>query len=130
MNVVAHGVDVVKVTRIAEMRRDHGEAFLSRCFTAGERGYALSMTRRTDEHLAARFAAKEAVMKALGTGLTQGIGWTEIEVVREPSGQPRLALSGRAAAVAAERGIGAWLISLSHTEDAAIASVIGLTAGS
>jgi holo-[acyl-carrier protein] synthase len=129
VQTLAHGVDIVKVTRIAEMLRDHGDKFLTRCFTPGEAGYAMSMTRRKAEHLAARFAAKEATMKALGTGLAQGVTWQDVEVVREPSGAPRLVLHGRAAEVAAAMGCREWLISLSHTEDAAIASVIGVGGG-
>lgn len=126
MRTIAHGVDLVRVLRIAEMLRDHPERFLERCFTPNERGYALSMPKRTSEHLAARFAAKEAVMKALGTGLSDGIAWTDIEVVRDVSGQPRIALHGRAAQIAAERGISDWLVSLSHNEEQAMASVIAL----
>ncbi len=128
-NVVAHGVDLVWVPRIGEMLRDHGEKFLGRCFTRAEQEYCLGNTRRKVEHLAARFAAKEAVMKALGTGLAEGIAWTHVEVVRLASGEPRLQLSGEAAKAAATRGIGSWLISLSHTEPLAIASVIGLRGG-
>lgn len=128
MNTLAHGVDLVAVARIAAMLREHEGAFLTRCFTAAERDYAVANQRRTAEHLAARFAAKEAVMKALGTGLSEGIAWTDIEVTRAPSGEPGLRLAGRAAEIARERGIAAWLISLSHTEDAAIASVIALGA--
>lgn len=126
MKTIAHGVDIVRVMRIAEMLRDHGDRFVERCFTPGEAGYARSMPRRSAEHFAARFAAKEAVMKALGTGLADGIRWTDIEVVREPSGAPRVELVGRALEIARSMGITRWLISLSHSDDAAIASVIAV----
>lgn len=123
---VAHGVDLVSVARIAQMRADHSQRFLERCFTPAEREFSLSRARRADEHLAARFAAKEAVFKALGTGLDAGLTWTDVEVERLPSGQPVVRLHGRAVEIAAERGIRGWLISLSHTDELAIASVIAL----
>lgn len=126
MQLIAHGVDLVKVQRIAEMLRDHGDQFLKRCFTAAEAEYSISMPRRKAEHLAARFAAKEAVMKALGTGLTGGISWTDIEVSRDGSGRPGLRLSGVALQHAQRLGISSWLISLSHTDDHAMASVIAV----
>lgn len=126
MNARAHGVDLVSVHRIAEMLRDHGERFEARCFTADESAYAGSMPRRRAEHLAARFAAKEAVLKALGTGLSGGIAWTDIEVVRDGAGRPGLRLTGAAAEHADRLGIKSWLISLSHAGESALASVIGL----
>jgi len=125
--LIAHGVDLVETARVASLRERHGERFLHRIYTKGERSYALE-SRRADERLAARFAAKEAVLKALGTGLRQGIAWTDIEVVRGPNGEPEIALRGRAAAIARERGIARWLVSLSHTREHAMASVIGMGA--
>jgi len=127
MNAVAHGVDLVEVARITEMLDRHGERFLERCFTPAERAYSMGRARRT-EHLAARFAAKEAVLKALGTGWRSGIAWTDVEVVVEPSGAPGVALAGRAAEVAAQRGVTGWLLSLSHAGGFAMASAIGLGA--
>ena len=124
MNAIAHGVDIVEISRIREMLAEHPDRFVERVFTEHES--ARSAGKRRAEHLAARFAAKEAVMKALGTGLADGISWTEIEVVSLPTGEPTLRLTGRAAAIAKRRGISAWLISLSHVELMAIASVIGL----
>jgi holo-[acyl-carrier protein] synthase len=130
VDVLRHGVDLVEVARIAAMLDEHGERFLSRCFTSGERAASgvdgERVSRRRGEHLAARFAAKEAVMKALGTGLSSGISWTEIEVVTLATGEPTLLLTGQAAAIASQRGIASWVISLSHTDSMAIASVIGL----
>ena len=122
-SVLAHGVDLVEVARIAEIRTRHSDRFLTRVFTDAEREYALD-SRRADERLAARFAAKEAVMKALGTGLADGIRWTDVEVTRDNAGRPSIALHARAAEIAANRGISTWLISLSHTREMAIASVI------
>lgn len=125
MRIIAHGIDIVSIERIVALVTDHTERFLERCYTPDERSYQ-SGSRRYHEHLAARFAAKEAVMKALGTGLDDGIRWTDVEVVRSPRGEPGLRLTGRAAQIAANRGIRRWLISLSHTSDLAFASVLGL----
>lgn len=126
MAIVGHGIDVVEVSRVAAMLRDHGDQFLTRCFSADERAYALAQPRRTAEHLAARFAAKEATLKALRTGLTAGIAWTDIAVQRLADGSPRLVVAGAAAAVAARLGVRAWWVSLSHTERSAMASVIAV----
>jgi holo-[acyl-carrier protein] synthase len=121
--ILGHGIDLVEVARIAEMVREHGDRFLDRCFSPAERAHAGTGPRR-DEHLAARFAAKEAVLKALGTGWARGIGWTDIEVVCEPSGRPTLVLTGRAEEIAAEAGVRVWHLSLTHTAQHAIASAI------
>jgi holo-[acyl-carrier protein] synthase len=127
MNVIGHGVDIVSISRIEAMLGEHGERFVERCFTEVERRYAEAGSRRRSERYAARFACKEAVLKALGTGLRDGIAWTDMEVVNEPSGRPRLRLDGRCAELAAERGIVGWHVSLSHAGEAggfAVASVI------
>lgn len=123
MSIVGHGIDIVGVARIAGMVERHGQHFLDRCFTRAEQGYAAS-GKRCAEHLAGRFAAKEAALKALGTGWRDGIAWTDVEVVLLPSGRPTLTITGQAAEIAAGLGIGAWLVSISHTEGHAIASVI------
>lgn len=123
MRVLGHGVDIVDIARIERTLNDHSERFLERCFTSAERAYADESKRRT-EHLAARFAAKEAVMKALGCGWAEGVGWTDIEVTRAESGQPGVVLRGEAERRAAGMGIQRWVVSLSHTEMMAIASVI------
>jgi holo-[acyl-carrier protein] synthase len=125
MAVLRHGIDLVEVPRIAEMLREHGERFIERCFTEREREYAEAARRRRAERYAARFACKEAVLKALGTGLRDGIRWRDIEVNRDPLGRPALALSGRCAELAGDLGIEEWAISLSHTDTCAVASVIG-----
>ncbi|HCT44405.1 MAG: ACP synthase [Phycisphaerae bacterium] len=121
--IIGHGVDIVETARIKQMLGDHPERFLERCFTPGEQEDSKS-SRRQLEHLAARFAAKEATLKALGTGWAQGIGWTDIEVVRAESGKPSLKVTGRAGEIAAEMGITTWHLSMSHVAPTAIASVI------
>lgn len=121
--IIGHGVDIVETERIGRLLGDHPERFLERVFTPGEQGDSDSPKRR-NEHLAARFAAKEAALKALGTGWAQGIAWTDVEVVRAPSGKPSLRITGRAAEIAAGLGIDSWHVSLSHTEGHAMASVI------
>jgi holo-[acyl-carrier protein] synthase len=125
MSILGHGIDIVSVARIGEMLERHGQHFLNRCFTHAEQGYALAAKRR-DEHLAGRFAAKEAALKALGTGWRHGIAWTDVEVVRLPSGQPTLRVSGQAGEIARQSGIGSWLVSISHTDQHAVASVIAM----
>ncbi len=117
MSVIGHGIDLVETRRIAAMLEEHGERFKQRCFTEAEQGYAEEGKKRRAERYAARFACKEAVLKALGTGLRDGIAWTDIEVVREPSGRPRVELSGRCEEVARELGIRRWVVSLSHAGD-------------
>ena len=88
------------------MLADHGERFTTRCFTEGEQAYSEAAGRTRAERYAARFACKEAVLKALGTGWREGISWRHIEVRRAPSGQPQVALSGRCAELADEMGLG------------------------
>ncbi len=127
MNVIAHGVDLVQTERIVEMHDRHGQRFLDRVFTAAEQAYCLDRKRRY-EHLAGRFAVKEAVLKVLGTGWRDGIAWTDIEVTNAPSGQPSVTLSGRCAEVAADLGLGKILVSISHTVNEGFASAIGLAA--
>lgn len=123
MPIIGIGVDIVETARIEDLLGNHPERFLERCFTKGEQEDSKS-NKRQYEHLAARFAAKEAVLKALGTGWSNGIGWTDIEVVKEPSGKPILNITGRAKEIADELGIRSWHLSLSHISTHAIASVI------
>jgi len=123
-SIIGHGVDLVENCRVVELIEKHGERFLARVFTDDERAYAESSNKRKKEHYAARFAAKEAVFKALGTGWRDGMAWTDVEVVRLSTGQPTIILSGRALELASQRGITEWHISLSHTETHSIASVI------
>ncbi|MEQ8844156.1 MAG: holo-ACP synthase [Phycisphaerales bacterium] len=125
MSIVGHGIDLVEVARIERLLGEHGDRFLERVFTHGEQAYARDARRRV-EHLAARFAAKEAVLKALGTGWRHGIAWTDVEVVRDAAGQPGVALSGEALNWAEKAGVGGWRLSLSHTAGFAAASAIAL----
>lgn len=125
MTVIAIGLDLVSVGRIAAMIDDHGQQFLERVFTEAERAYA-GDRRRRDEHLAARFAAKEAILKALGTGLDNGITWTDVEVTRDPTGRPGVVLHNKALETADQLGITRWLITLTHTDDNAAAAVVAL----
>ena len=124
MRIIGHGVDVVQITRIEAMLAEHGERFIQRCFTSDEQAYAEAGNKLRVERYAARFAAKEAVLKALGTGWSQGTSWRDIGVIRTPNGQPGLVLTGRCAELASELQITQWHISLSHTADLALASVI------
>lgn len=122
--MLAHGVDLVEVERIAQMTERHGERFLHRVFTADERAYAARGRGVGAEHLAARFAAKEAALKALGVGWAEGVAWTDVAVLRSDSGEPSLELGGRAAELARDRGLTRWRVSLSHAGGLAMASVI------
>ncbi|MGC9454098.1 MAG: holo-ACP synthase [Phycisphaerae bacterium] len=123
MSVHAHGVDMVECARLAEVLDRHGRRFLERVFTAAELDYCLGRKREI-EHLAGRFAAKEAVLKLLGTGWQGGIRWTDIEVRNDPSGRPVVRLEGRCREIADERSLGEILISISHIRTHAIASAI------
>lgn len=121
---LAHGVDLVEVPRIERMLAKPGDRFAERCFTDSERAYCESGGKLRVERYAARFAAKEAVMKALGTGWTGGVAWTDIEVVRDGTGRPAIVLHNAAKELAEKSGLREWAISLSHTGMTAIASVI------
>jgi holo-[acyl-carrier protein] synthase len=124
MDVLAHGLDLVEVARIERLVADHADRFLDRIFTRAELIIAQTRGRRQSEFLAGRFASKEAVLKALGTGLAEGIQWTEIQVLSDARGAPSLSLKGRAQELASGLGIDQWMISISHTDTHAMASVI------
>jgi len=113
------GVDIIEIPRIQRAIARWGEHFLQRIYTPSEITYCHG---RVPE-LAVRFAAKEAISKALGTGLV-GISWTEMEVLADPRGKPLVALYGRALARAQELGLAEWAISLSHSGDNAVAFVV------
>src|SRR5215467_7958382 len=121
--IVGTGVDIAEVGRIKAAVERFGERFLRRVFTPDEVRYCLGKPN-TAERLAARFAAKEAGMKAIGTGLRHGVTWQDVEVVRVPGQRPRLRFSGKAAEFAASLGCKRTHLSLSHTADQAIAHVI------
>jgi holo-[acyl-carrier protein] synthase len=126
MPILGHGIDIVETARIRRLIDQHGAHFLDRVFTADEQAYCNTSRKRSLEHYAGRFAAKEAVLKVLGTGWRGGIAWTDIEVVKEPSGQPQVKLTGECARIARELGIARWHVSISHIETHATASAIGM----
>ena len=121
--IVGTGIDITEVPRIAESIERFGERFLQRVFTADEIRYCDSKANRVERY-AARFAAKEAAMKALGTGWNFGIRWRDIEVFRLPGSRPSLRFHGKAAEFAKRLNTKNVALSLSHTPDQAIASVI------
>lgn len=121
--IVGTGIDAVEIERIQKVIERHGDRFLNRVYTHAEQEYC-QRKRSSAESFAARFAAKEAGAKALGTGISRGVTWTEIEVARERGGRPMLSFHGRAAAMAAQLGVGNVVLSLTHTRDTAIASVV------
>ena len=123
MAVIGVGIDLMETGRIEESVARFGDRFLRRVFTEGEQRYALQK-RRPAESLAARFAAKEAGAKALGTGISRGVGWQDIEVTRAPGRAPLLVLRGRALDWAARLGVRHASLALSHTEHYATAIVI------
>ena len=117
------GIDLVQVSRIAESLHRFGERFLERVFTPGEIAYAQSAPAQTAERLAARFAAKEAAMKALGLA-DEGFQWRDIEVCRAPSGECKMVLRGAASRAARQNGVRQVAVSLSHEGDYAAAIVV------
>ena len=124
--IVAHGIDIIDVARVASMLEKHGQKFIDRCFTQIEQEAAnVASEDMRAQRFAARYAAKEAVLKALGTGLAGGIEWIDIAVSRV-DGPPMVTLQGRAAEIAANQGISEWRLSLSHAGGMAMASVIGI----
>jgi holo-[acyl-carrier protein] synthase len=121
--IIGSGIDLVEIGRIEHSVERYGSRFLDRVYTSAEQAYCLRK-RKAAESLAARFAAKEAAAKALGTGISYGVNWLEIEVVREPSGRPTIAFHGRAAQIAALLGVVRAALSITHTADLAMASVL------
>lgn len=105
------------------MLAEHPTRFLERVFTAGEAAHSAGRRNRA-QHLAARFAAKEAAMKALGTGLSSGVTWHDFEVVTDSSGKPALRVTGKAASIARDQGMRSWSVSLTHSRLHAAAVVI------
>jgi holo-[acyl-carrier protein] synthase len=124
--ITSHGIDLVDIPRIAQMLADHGTHFLNRCFTPAEQSYCLSHAS-PEVHFAGRFAAKEAVLKTLGTGWRGQIAWTDMEILNDPAGSPHLTLKEESAKIAQDLKITHWHISISHTKTHAIASAIAET---
>jgi len=121
--ILGLGTDLAEVGRIEQSISRFGRRFLERVYTPGEIAYCLRK-KTSGESFAARFAAKEAGAKALGTGISRGVSWKEFEVRREPSGKPLLHLSGRAAELAKELGVQRISLSLTHTKGMAMAVVV------
>ncbi|MFZ0808677.1 MAG: holo-[acyl-carrier-protein] synthase [Candidatus Sulfotelmatobacter sp.] len=121
--IVGTGIDIAEVPRIEHAIERFGARFLERIFTEGEMRYSDSKANRAERY-AARFAAKEAAMKALGTGWNHGVRWCDCEVVRMPGGRPTMNFHGKAAEFAAKLGVRNIALSLTHTREQAMAQVI------
>ena len=121
--IVGSGIDLVEIERIQHSIDRYGSRFLDRVYTPAEQAYCLRK-RKAAESFAARFAAKEAGAKALGTGISFGVNWLEIEVVRAPGGRPTLRFHGRAAQIASAMGVARSALSITHTAALAMASVV------
>ncbi|MFZ0035600.1 MAG: holo-ACP synthase [Sedimentisphaerales bacterium] len=126
MEIVAHGIDLVDFPRVEDMIKRHGGRFLSKVFTAAEQAYAQANKNGT-EKLAGRFAAKEAILKLMGTGWRGKIAWTDIEIINNPAGQPEVILCGEVKKIADKLGIKHISVSITHTANFAIASAVALT---
>lgn len=125
MKIIAHGIDLVDFPRIENLIDRHGERFLERVFTEREQNDAAVIKNRV-EKLAGRFAAKEAVLKLLGTGWRGKIAWTDIEIVNNSLGQPIVEITGEVKNIAQQAGIEQITLSITHTANFAIASVVAL----
>jgi holo-[acyl-carrier protein] synthase len=121
--IVGTGVDIVETSRIAQALERHGERFSKRLYTSEEIAYCEKFKNRAERY-AARFAAKEAAFKALGTGWREGIRWLDVEVTHQPSGKPELRLRGCAEHRAREMRVSRMAVSLSHSDRYALAQVI------
>ena len=126
MKIIAHGIDLVDFGRIEKMLEKHPKRFLDRVFTPTEQTDA-DNTKNRIEKLAGRFAAKEAVMKLIGTGWRDGIAWTDIEVVNNPLGQPIVTVTGKVKELADQQGVEQITLSITHTSNFAIASAVALS---
>ena len=125
MSVIGIGTDIIEVARIGQMIEKHDELFLRRVYTQSEIDYC-SGRKAAMQHYAGRWAAKEAGLKALGTGWAKGIQWTDLEVTNLPGGKPELLIHGAARRLADEKGIREMQISISHCRAFAVAYVIAL----
>lgn len=121
--IVGIGVDIAETARIAHSLGQYGERFIKRICTPAEVAYCERFKNRAERY-AARFAAKEAAFKALGTGWRKGVRWLDVEVTHQPSGKPELALTGRAREVAKELGVARISVSISHADRYVVAQVI------
>ena len=125
MEIVAHGIDLVDCPRIEKMLEQHSRRFTDRVFTAAEQSYA-KKNKNSIEKYAGRFAAKEAVLKLMGTGWRGKIAWTDIEVINNSVGQPEVTLTGEVKKIADRLGISHISVSITHTANFAIASAVAL----
>ena len=125
MKIIAHGIDLVDFGRIEQMLDKHPQRFLERVFTPAEQADADRVKNRI-EKLAGRFAAKEAVMKLIGTGWRDGVAWTDIEVVNNSLGRPIVTISGKVKELADAQGVEQITLSITHTANFALASAVAL----
>ena len=125
MGTAGIGVDMLKIERMEQVMRRR-PSFVRRVFTEEERAYC-DTSARPAEHYAARFAAREAVLKALGTGFSGGVGLRDVSVTRDAAGRPQALLTGRAAQIARERGVREIALSISHTREVAVANALAVT---
>ena len=121
--IAGTGIDIVAIARFRDVLERQGDRFIQRVFTAAEQEYC-GGRRDPVPHYAARFAAKEAFLKALGTGWAGGIRWQDVEILREPGAAPMVRVHGLAATIAEERGVRVMQVSLSHSDEAAVATVL------
>jgi holo-[acyl-carrier protein] synthase len=127
MTVIGIGTDIVDCLRIAQMIERHGELFLTRVYTPREIEYCSSRKAAT-QHYAGRWAAKEAILKALGTGWSRGIRWRDMEIRNDSAGKPSVALGGEARDLCERLGVGNMLISISHCRTHATALAVAVAA--
>ena len=125
MTISGHGIDLVECSRIARILESHRQRFLDRVLTTAEQAQA-SRYRDPIPFIAGRWAAKEAILKMIGTGWRDQIAWTDMEILPDKLGQPMVALSGETARIARQKGIHRVLLSITHTKHQAMASAIGL----
>ncbi len=124
MSIVGHGIDLVESSRIAKVLENHGERFLNRILTPAERELARKYSNPLP-FISGRWAAKEAILKMIGTGWRGQIAWTDMEILPDDLGQPIVTLTGETARIASRKGINRVLLSITHTEHHATASAIG-----
>ncbi len=129
MNVVGHGIDVVDIAKIRRWIEDSRDPLIPRCFVQAELDEIGDGVHRI-ERLAGRFAAKEAVLKAIGTGFGAGVAFTDVVILRSPGAAPEIRLSGGAARAATSLGVTNWQLSISHAGGIAMASVLALAVDS
>ncbi|HAA69886.1 MAG: holo-[acyl-carrier-protein] synthase [Planctomycetaceae bacterium] len=125
MSVIGIGTDIVECLRIAQMIERHGELFIGRVYTPHEIGYC-SARKAATQHYAGRWAAKESVLKALGTGWSRGVSWRDMEIRNDGDGKPRVALAGGAKEISDSLGINEFLVSISHCRSHATAIAVAL----